>query len=75
MPAPANIPLTLTFPYAAPNGVQVTVRRIPVTAGDAILGAPLNVDPVLSYAGSTVTITLPAVADGDAFTVIVSPRP
>jgi hypothetical protein len=72
--APVDVPLTVSFPYAAPAGVRVRVERIPLTYHASPIEAPLLLlDRVVALTGGQVTVTLPQFADGDALVVTVMP--
>lgn len=74
-PPPAtNVPLEIKFPYSAPNGVRVIVKRIYFVAQNGFLLAPvLASNTIVSLTSGQLAIVLPGVADGDALTVTVSP--
>lgn len=69
-----DVPLTVTFPYAAPYGVHVSVNRISFPPNNLYLAAPVPVaNATVTVVNGQELITLPQVADGDALTVTLSP--
>jgi hypothetical protein len=74
-PAAQDIPLTVTFPYVAPNSLNVVIHRIPFMANNAYLGGPWPITtPAITHnANGTWTLTLNGVFDGDAWTVALTP--
>jgi hypothetical protein len=73
-PSAVNVPLTVTFPYAAPNGVRVDVRQIPFPNNNAPAAtAPLPGASTVNAVNGKQVITLLNVADGDAWSVTLSP--
>jgi hypothetical protein len=65
--APASMAVTIDWPYGS-SPVHVSVDRLP--AGTGALAAPLPVaSSVMTPAGGTLTVMVPAVSDGDAISI------
>jgi hypothetical protein len=65
-PPPAPVTIAVTYPYTA-TSVTASIADIPNRRGPVL--QPIPEQQVLPVTNGTVTITLPAVADGDAYSI------
>jgi hypothetical protein len=69
-PPPANVEMTVDYPYAAPS-VNVSIADIPNSSGP--VSQPTPSTQTLPVNGGVVKIPITAMADGDAYTVTITP--
>jgi hypothetical protein len=70
-PAPEGVTLAVHVPAGESSQVRVTVERIPDAAGAV---RPVQVSSsMVTVSGGVGSIQLPAVADGEAYTVVIAP--
>lgn len=70
-PAPAAVNISVAYPYAATT-VTATITDIPNVRG--AMSQPASTTMTLTVSNGTVTVPLAAVADGDAYTVTITPN-
>ena len=70
VPAPAMASITVRYPYT-PTSVRVSIAHIPNSSGP--VGQPNPVTQMLPVANGMVTIPISAFADGDAYTITITP--
>jgi hypothetical protein len=69
-PAPATVNIAVAYPYAA-STVTATVTDIANVRG--AMSQPASTTTTLTVTNGVVTVPLAAVADGDAYTVVINP--
>jgi hypothetical protein len=70
-PPPTDIPVTVTVPWT--GSASVTISRIPDVPGQAVNAPTVVQTATVPVSAGSVTVTLPQVADGEAWTVSLSP--
>ncbi|HVA08790.1 MAG TPA: hypothetical protein VNG12_18810, partial [Acidimicrobiales bacterium] len=70
VPGPAMVSISVKYPYS-PTSVQVSIAHIPNSS--AAVGQPTPVTRTLPVTNGIVTIPINAFADGDAYTVTITP--
>lgn len=71
-PSPTGVNVTIDYPYAA-TSVVASITDIPNVRG--AVSQPVPVNETLSVSNGQVTVDLPSVADGDAYTIQLRPGP
>jgi hypothetical protein len=74
-PAGQDVPIAVTFPYAAPHGVQVMLERIPFPAQNAFNPPDTFVPGTLTQANGQWVTTVRQLQDGEAVKLIFSALP
>ena len=64
--------VNVTWPFAG-TSVDVQVQRVP--AGIAAIAAPTVATTVATVSGGKITVPLTGIGDGDAVSIVVTPRP
>jgi hypothetical protein len=70
-PPPTSVPLTVRVPWT--GMAQVTLARIPDTPGKVVSAPQVVQTSSVTVSGGSVVLTLPSVADGEAWTVTITP--